>query len=64
MHDVYISFKIQNKVYTTTDNGSNFVKAFKTYYTLLNLEDTELKDGDDIELKFIDLTEILEGENN
>jgi len=66
MHDIYLSFKIQNKVVgTTTNNGSNFVKAFKTYYTLPKLEDNELEDGDDYVLEIIDLTQILEeGENN
>jgi hypothetical protein len=41
------------------------VKAFKTYHTLPNLEDNkELEDEDDNELELIDLTEILEGEDN
>lgn len=57
MHDVYLSLKIQNKVVgKTTNNGSHFVKTFQTFYAGTNFEDNELE--------FINLTEILEGENN
>lgn len=61
MYDVYLSFRIQNKIIcTTTDNGSsNFEKVFQTYYIWPNIKDIEL-DQDDNELEFIDLTEIIE----
>jgi len=56
IYSIHQDYKISNKVLScTTDNGSNFVKAFKEFSKELPLEDDE----DDNQIFFIDLFDIL-----
>ena len=40
IYNINIKYKIQNKVTTTTDNGCNFVKAFRVFGIDKNYEET------------------------
>ncbi|KAF2892884.1 hypothetical protein ILUMI_13289 [Ignelater luminosus] len=58
MYSIYLDYSMQNKIVcTTTDNGSNFCKAFRYY----ELEERENEDDNDEE--FIELTSLLEGDD-
>lgn len=67
IQNINMKYKIQNKVVsTTTDNGSNFVKAFKIFGIYENYEEN-LSDeqNKDEEIELIELTGIIEdGEEN
>jgi len=50
LYKIHATYKIQNKIVaTTTDSGSNFVKAFKSYQTLRNSDGEEDDDEDEDE---------------
>jgi len=62
LYKIHATYKIQNKIVaTTTDSGSNFVKAFKSYQTLRNSDEEEDDDEDENEDdEIINLFEILD----
>ncbi|XP_049428832.1 uncharacterized protein LOC125886567 [Epinephelus fuscoguttatus] len=58
LENIHSSFTISHKVTATvTDNGSNFVKAFKVYQPVHD-DDSEEEDDDDV--TFVDLHEALQ----
>ncbi|XP_061467412.1 uncharacterized protein LOC133377403 [Rhineura floridana] len=68
LHDVHVQYRIHNKVMcTTTDNGSNFVKAFRVFMAKEPVEaaGTSDDDGDnqeeeEAEVEFVPICEILD----
>lgn len=61
LYKIHAMYKIQNKIVAnTTDSGSNFVKAFKSYQNSNNTDDESdvNKDGNNDD-EVIDLFEIL-----
>ncbi len=69
IENIHSSYGLLNKVVATvTDNGSNFVKAFKVYQPVTESDD-ETEEGestptdDDEDVTFLDLSEILSAED-
>lgn len=61
LNKIHTSYKIQNKIVaTTTDSGSNFVKAFKSYPASRNSDEEEDDDNDEDDNENINLFDILE----
>jgi len=63
IYNINIKYKIQNKVTTTTtDNGGNFIKAFRVFgIDKIYEENLFVEDQDkDEEIELIDLTSIIE----
>ena len=68
IENIHSSYGILNKVVATvTDNGSNFVKAFKVYQPALTESDDEMEEEESTptvdEVTFLDMSEILSAEN-
>ncbi|KAJ8370259.1 hypothetical protein SKAU_G00102870 [Synaphobranchus kaupii] len=67
IENIHSSYGLLNKVVATvTDNGSNFVKAFKVYQPVTESDDeTEEEESTptDADVTFLDLSEILSAEN-
>ena len=65
IQNIHASYGLLNKVVATvTDNGSNFVKAFKVYQPVTESDDEEGEtptDNDDV--TFLDVSEILSAED-
>uniref|UniRef100_A0A8C2BY08 Uncharacterized protein n=1 Tax=Cyprinus carpio TaxID=7962 RepID=A0A8C2BY08_CYPCA len=62
LDNIHSSFSISNKITATvTDNGSNFVKAFKVYQPVQGDDSGEEDDDDDV--TFIDLHDALQDMN-
>ena len=65
IQNIHVSYGLLNKVVATvTDNGSNFVKAFKVYQPVTESDDEEGEtptDNDDV--TFLDVSEILSAED-
>ncbi|KAL7370893.1 hypothetical protein ABVT39_013670 [Epinephelus coioides] len=58
LENIHSSFTVSHKVTATvTDNGSNFVKAFKVYQPV---HDDDSEEGDDDDVTFVDLHEALQ----
>lgn len=62
LDNIHSSFSISNKITATvTDNGSNFVKAFKVYQPVQGDDSGEEDDDDDV--TFVDLHDVLQDMN-
>jgi len=60
LYKIHAMYKIQNKIVaSTTDSGSNFVKAFKSYQKSNDTDDESDEDEDCNDDEVIDLFEIL-----